>query len=630
MSDPFDCNGAVPNNAGAEVRSQLTALRRYADDAYNDALAVSHDLSTFAIPDLSFDSTQLSFTGFPISDPTGLTPDLEEAEFDVISAPPPPTITMPGAMGTPGPVPNRPADAPPPVFGAAPDVYEPTFGPAPTIVMPEVPEYGDFAPDIPVPDMFPITLPDIPVIDLASITFSSDRPTFTDPPPDAGEFDYVAEDYSPLVLAEVKQKVLDMLNGASGIPAAIESAIFARETERDDETAFQIEQAIREDWASRGFKRPSGPLDKLLGQARQKTRDNRSAKSRETAIRIQDVLLDQLKTAMATGISMEDLWTRLYTTIQDRRLQAAQVTVNLAIAVFNAKVALFNAEMQAYQVDAEVYKTRIEAELGKLQVYSESIKAQALIGTLNQQLIDIYSKRLEAVNTNVRIFAALIDAYSAQINGEKLKLEVYKTTLEAESTKLQASSIEAQIYGQTIQAENIKQQTAATRVQAYLANVQAYSTQYQAIISKFTAEISRVEAEARVYDSQIRGVEAQLGVTRVRIEEVTSRNQARIQGFVANTQAASTVNIAHAQLAEAKNATNKANADIAMKNAEINTGNALRAAGLLSEALQAGARVLTGIVSGAMAAGSVSANIQDSYSAQSSSSCSYSTTKHIE
>lgn len=626
MPDSFSC-WVTPNSAGDEVRNQFEILRDYADVSFDKAMSLTDELVSFVVPNLSFHADLMEFSGFPISDPTGLVPELEEAEFGIISAPPPPTITMPGAMGNPGPVPDRPADAPPPVFGPAPDVYEPTFGLAPTVVMPEVPEYGDFAPDIPVPDMFPITLPDVPVIDLASITFVSTRPTFTDPPPDAGEFDYVAEDYTPLVMAEVKQKVLDMLNGASGIPAVIENAIFARETERDDETAFQIEQAIREDWASRGFKRPSGPLDKLLSQARQKTRDNRSAKSRETAIRIQDVLLEQLKTAMATGISMEDLWTRLYTTIQDRRLQAAQVTVNLAIAVFNAKVALFNAEMQAYQVDAEVYKTRIEAELGKLQVYSESIKAQALIGTLNQQLIDIYSKRLEAVNTNVRIFAALIDAYSAQINGEKLKLEVYKTTLEAESTKLQASSIEAQIYGQTIQAENIKQQTAATRVQAYLANVQAYSAQYQAIISRFTAEISRVEAEARVYDSQIRGVEAQLGVTRARVEEVTSRNQARIQGFVANTQAASTVNSAQAQLAEAKNSTNKANADIAIKNAEVNAENALRAKNILLEALQAASRVLTGVVSGAMAAGNVSAQIGDSTSA--TSQCTYSTTQHI-
>ena len=627
MADSFSC-WVNPNASAAEVSTQLERLRTYTDISFDKAVLMAEDLAAYQVPTLSFNADEIAFDDFPISDPTGLVPELDEAIVTMPSLPEPPSLQMPSGPASPGPAPERPADAAPPVFGLAPTVYDPTFGPAPTTDLPDVPVYGDYTGDIPEPELYDITLPAVPDIDIDGIKFEALRPIFTAVEPDAADFNYVEQAYDPLMVDQLVAKMTTMLNGENGIPAPVVTAIWSREIERESEQAARAEQEVIDDWAARGFSRPGGPVESLLHRIRQNSQNQRNTLGRDVAIKEIDVLLDQLKFAVSNGIALEQVWVGLYSSVQDRRLQAAQVAVNIAIAVFNAKVSLFNAEMQAYQIDANVYRERIQAEIAKIQVYAEQIRAQSLIGQLNQQLVDIYRARLSAVETNVRVFAAMIQAYSAQIDGERLKLETYRTTIEAEQAKLQASNIEAQIFSQLVQAESIKQQASLTRAQAYTANVSAWSAQYQALIDKFKAEMQKIDGEVRLYDARIRGVEGVLAVARTRIEEVSTRNQSRIQGFTAITEAASTVNDAQARRALARNETNKANAEISLKNGEINMTNATRVSELLLEAIQGAARVLTQLASGAMSAGSVSASITDSTTA--GSSCSYSTSQVIE
>lgn len=627
MADAFTC-WVNPNQSAAEVATQMDLFRQYSSSAFERAMLLTDDLAQYNVPRLTFDAGDIDYASFPISDPTGLVPDLEFSAVNLPSVPVAPSLVLPAPIGDPGPLPERPADAPAPVFGPAPTVYQPTFGLAPTIVYPDVPEYGDYTGDIPDPNLHEIVLPDVPIIDIDGIVFNGVKPVFDAEEPDANDFDYTEQAYSPLMVDQVVAKLTTMLNGENGIPAPVVTQIWSREADREAEQAFRAEQEAREDWAARGFTRPGGPVAALLQRVRQNSQNQRNAQSRDVAIKEIDVLLDQLKFAVAQGIALEQTWIGLYTSVQDRRLQAAQVAVNIAIAVFNAKVSLFNAEMQAFQIEAQVYRERVQAEVAKVQVYAEQVRAQSLIGQLNQQEVELYVSRLRAVETNVRVYLGFVETYTAQLNGERMKLDVYRTTLEAESTKLQASAIESQIFGQLVQAENIKQQTALTRVQAYTANVTAWSTQYNALIERFRAEMSQVDGQVRIFDAQVRAVEGALGVARARIDEVSQRNQARIQGFTANTQAASVINDAQARRALARTDTNKANADIALKNGEINMANALRASELMLQALDAASRVLTGLASGAMAAGSVSAQISDSTSAQ--ANCSYSTTQFVD
>lgn len=627
MSDGFFNCWVNPNRSAEEVGEQMTRLREYTEIAFDKAIIIGDQLAQYNVPQSSVGLQTISFDGFPISDPTNYIPDLDESNLTIPVAPNAPNIRLPGDLGNPGPMPDRPADAPAPVFGVAPSVYEPVFGTAPTINYPTLGEYGDYTGDIPEPNLRAIVLPDVPDIDIDGIAFSSVRPVFDAEEPDAADFNYVEEIYGPILSDEIKVKLQSMLNGQSGIPPEIERALWEREAGREAEQEFRAEQEAVEDWGAKGWDRPGGIVSTELRRIRQNSRNQRNQKSREVAIRTQDVLLEQLKFACTTGIALEDMWMRLFTSVQDRRLQAAQVAVNISIAVFNAKVSLFNAEMQGYQIDAEVYKQRIEAEIAKVQVYAEQVRAQSLVAQLNQQEVEIYTARLGAIETNVRVYLAFVQAYTARLDGERIKLDVYRTQLEAENTKLQGSSLKVQMFGQLIEAEKIKQDTYVSRAQIYQTNVSAWQISYQALIEKFKAELGYADTQVKVFDSTVRGLEAQLGVVRSRIDEITSRNQAKVQAFSAIAQAAGITNDAVARRALARNDTNKANAEMAVKVGDINVGNMQRASTIKSEAIQAAARVLAQMASGAMAAGNVSASIQDSTSA--GAQCSYSTQQTI-
>lgn len=627
MSDGFFNCWVNPNRSAEEVGDQMTRLREYTEIAFDKAIQIGEQLTHYNVPSGSVPLQSISFDGFPISDPTSYIPDLDESNQPIPNAPNAPNITLPGALGNPGPAPDRPAEAPPPTFGVAPSIYTPVFGAAPTINYPTLGEYGDYTGDIPEPNLHAIVLPDAPAIDIDTISFDAIRPVFDAVEPDAADFNYVEEIYGQILSDEIKAKLQSMLNGQSGIPVEIERALWEREAEREAAQEFRAEQEVVEDWGARGFSRPGGIVSAELRRIRQNSWNQRNQKSRDVAIRTQDVLLEQLKFACTSGIALEDMWMRMFNSVQDRRLQAAQVAVNISIAVFNAKVSLFNAEMQGYQIDAQVYKERIEAEIAKVQVYAEQVRAQSLIGQLNQQEIEMYTARLSAVETNVRVYLGFIQAYTARLDGERIKLDVYRTQLEAENTKLQGSSLQVQAFGQLIQAESIKQQTYVSRAQIYQTNVSAWQTEYQALIEKFKVGLGYADTQVRVFDSTVRGLEAQLGVVRTRIDEVTSRNQAKVQAFSAIAQAAGITNDATARRALARTDTNRSIAELAIKVGDINITNTQRAAQINLEAIQAAARVLAQMASGAMAAGSVSANIQDSTSA--GAQCSYNTQQTI-
>src|SRR3546814_9641043 len=117
----------------------------------------------------------------------------------------------------------------------------PTFdAEAPVINLPAAPDLFDGeAPEAPDVD-FEVTLPDAPDIDI---------PEFTAIPPlapiDAPDvtFSYTEDAYTRTI--DVKSVVMDMLAGNTGLPTAVEQALFARARSREDVTAQKIGRASR-------------------------------------------------------------------------------------------------------------------------------------------------------------------------------------------------------------------------------------------------------------------------------------------------------------------------------------------------------------------------------------------------
>src|SRR3546814_7873076 len=103
------------------------------------------------------------------------------------------------------------------------------------------------------------------ISDWSSDVCSSDLiPEFTAIPPlapiDAPDvtFSYTEDAYTRTI--DVKSVVMDMLAGNTGLPTAVEQALFARARSREDVTAQKAVEEAMEDWSSRGFSLPGGEI----------------------------------------------------------------------------------------------------------------------------------------------------------------------------------------------------------------------------------------------------------------------------------------------------------------------------------------------------------------------------------
>lgn len=622
--DFFSC-GVSPIGAGPVIFNQVDIMNNRVDSLLQSSTALANDLASYQIANLSFNIDPTVIQSYVLRD-VNVNIDFDDVDTDDIGDVP---SIAPASVSTPElptDAPLQPADAPTPSIPPSPTAYHPSFGPAPTPIFPTTPSYSDLTSGVPFPTLYPITLPGAPSVDFG-IPFTATPPTFTAEAPDPALFDYTEQPYNALLVDEIKTVLQKMYAGETGLPRVVEDALFARAAQRESETAAAATQEAFEEMATRGFTLPNGMLQSKLMQTRQNSQNQKNNLSREVMIQIHNTLIDQLKFGIAQGIALENLWADLYNNIQNRRLQAAQVAVNIAISVYNALVAQYQAQAEVYKIQAEVYATRIQAELAKLQAYSEELRAQQLIGQLNQQQVDLYRAQLEAIETNVRVYLADIQAYTAKIEGEKLKLDTYRTQIETEQSKLSSSRLEFDIWNGQLSGQELVQRAFQTRAQTYLGNVQAWRTKYEVQIDRQRGEIAAIEAETARFVALVQGLAAKYNAIVQRGQLIVSNNTSKVQKFAAESTAAGAYNTALAEKFRMLNGANAQNTDLALKNGEINVQNALSARETMLHSLQVALQVLGQLAASMSSNVNMNASVGDSTNF--SQACSYSTSQAI-
>lgn len=623
------CNTSS-SGANEQVVDQFSRLNQYTTDFVDQTNEALTAYTSISIPNVSFSIPIPDVYDFRIEAFSPMTDTLEDVDVDDITGKLP---DAPDDVGgaydyTPGDAPTAPSDPPPVSFTAPPGVYTPAFGADPPLTTPVLPAYQDLTSGIPFPDLEPITIPTAPDIDLDSIQFTAAPPAFTADDPDAADFAYVEPNYVERIIGEVQASVHKMLNGESGLPAAVEDAIWQRQATREDQQAYRALDEARKDDANRGFSIPSGPLMARVEAIKQNNQNQRNSLGRDVMIQQHKTLIEQLQFGVAQGIALEAQWMQLFNSVQNRKLQAARFAIDLAINVYNAKVAKFQAEAAVYKVESEVYVERVQAELAKLQAFGEEIRAQQLIGQINEQMVRVYHERLQAIETNVRVYLADLEGYKAQLAGNTQLLEQAKLGIEKEISKLNASEIEVRAWTQQMQGEEIKQQSYATRARTYMANVEAFSAVERNKISALQLSLEKENAISQRYNSQIAGYRAYIEAMASRAQQIISANEAKVQKYAAETSGKSAYNEAYIQQMRNIESTYSERTQLALKNAEINSQNALASAEAAVQQLQAAVQVLSQLSASALSAHSVNANISDSSSQ--SFGCSYNTSTFVD
>jgi len=435
---------------------------------------------------IPFDTVDLmGLDGFRLYDPEP--PDIEDID-----------VQLPPFPHTPPEMPAFQFDAVDiPTF----DVVVPAFSipDPPDVVWPTLDTEPPTPTDITIPTAPSITLPALPTLDGISVpsppeitmpTFEGVAPSMDLTPPEPA-FSWDEADYDSDLMQELKSKLLlDLQNGGSGLGAVIEQAIWDRALERQEvETEKTYNEALNM-WSAKGHSLPQGALVSRLAEVR--ARIDQLNEDLNNDILIQESKLAQENTHFIIKAVVD--WEKTYMThlsgVQQRALEAAAKTVEMAIMIYGAKVEAYKAQLEAYKTYAQVFESRIRAEIAKVEIY----KAQ-----------------VEGIKVSVQIQAALIDAYKAQIAGIATLIDLYKAQMEG---------------------ANIQAQYDATRIQAYKAVVEAYGIRVGAITSRYNAYQAQIGGEAEkanMYKTQVDAYSARIAASKVVADIDMTEMQLRVE-----------------------------------------------------------------------------------------------------
>ena len=445
---------------------------------------------------------------------------------------------------------------------AAPTTSFPT---APTLsygTVPDVPAVGAVA----VPSAPTITLPDAPTyLALSTPTFGGvdmhedwlanleNIPplTLVEPTP----YTYSpGPQYASALLTDLKATLLSRLSGGTGLPTAVEQAIWDRGRSREAQIGLANEAEIMRNSEALGFQLPAGVLAAQLRQAQQDTYDKLSALSRDVMIKQAELEQENIKQTIDEGIRMEGQLIDYSYKLEQLTFESAKFTAENAVAIYNAMVDQYKALLEAYQTYATVYKTLIEAELSKVEVFKAEIAAEQAKADVNRALVEQYKAEVDVRMSYVEIFRAQVDgakvlveieqakigaageqirAYTAQVNAETAKIEAYKAGVQAESEKVKVYAVKADVFKTKVGAQA---EQARLNISYYEALTRTKSLEWDGYRAKADAEKSRMQALAAQSGSLLDGYKAAMAAVVASAETTTKVWETQIKQYEAAQQ----------------------------------------------------------------------------------------------
>ncbi len=427
---------------------------------------------------------------------------------------------------------------------------------------PTRPDFGDvtipaFDVDVSVPPLQGLDEIVVPAFEFPTLpVFNATAPEYDIAPP-VTELQWSEPVYESEVLDDVKARVRAMLSGGTGLPPAIEAALFDRARARDDVASMKAEQDAVDAFAARGFDMPPGMLVKQLDAVREDNRLKAAANNREILIKATDVEIENLRFAVTQGIALEQLLINAFQNAAQRAFEAARFRVEADIRLHDSLVTAFNARQTAYQVEAQVYETRLRGELAKLDAYKAQLEGLKVRGELNQQKVAIfnalieamrgriqaYVSRVEAAKAQTDVIRGRIDAYRADIqayterlNAQKVAFDAYESAVRAESALAQGNEAAARAFAATVQAQesaaNVRIRVIQARIEALQAGVQRFTALLQAEQARVGAQRDVVQATAAAYGAEMQRYSAEIGRDTAGRQLEISRQEANLRAAI--------------------------------------------------------------------------------------------------
>lgn len=498
------------------------------------------------------------------------------------------------------------------VIGSAPD--RPNL---PDIVLPDdpainMPSVGDLA-AITIPDFI---FPDLPLFDAKEPEFESTPPAIV--------MQWAEPQYTSIVLNDVRSRISGMLQGGTGIPPAVEQALFDRTMDREDQVTHKQVDEIQQLYSSRGYDFPVGAMVKAVGAALEQNRLKASESAREILIKAAEWEIENLRNAVQQGIALEGVLMDQFNNMANRSFEQAKLFVDAGMQLYNTQVTLFNARQSAYKVNAEVYQTKLQAELSKLEVFKAQIEGAKAKGELNEQTVRIYSAQVQAIATEVEIYKARMDGAKIRSETNKHQIDAYRVDIQAFAEKLNAEKVKYDVYETQVKAESAKIGILESEARAFAATVQAFESGNNVKIQGIRAQTDIADAQIKQFVALLDSEKARTDAELRQIQATTSAFQAEVGAYSAEVGAVTSERQMDMTAIESRLRNNLAYYEIELKKYDAIIQRMIQQAQIQSDAVKSAGTMAAQLAAGAMSATNVSASISGGASLSDATSNSFS------
>ena len=455
-------------------------------------------------------------------------------------------------------------------------------------------------------------------------------PAFTDVPPTFDEIapspiiSWVEPDYT--VELDVKSVLESMLAGGTGLPPAVETAIWERGRDRETRQANATLNANMVAWSSRGFAFPPGRLNGIQIALRDETQRKLNEISREVMIKQADLEQTNRNFAVTAGINYEQMFVNLFLAVVNRNFEIQKFQVETQIQVYNLKITTFNVQNEVFKAQVDLYKVRLEEKFADIKVFEALVGAEKAKAEINTAKVQAYEAQIKAYTADIEAYNSLIKAQIAKAEFEKTRADIYKSEIDAYVAEINGMKVEFDAYDSRVKGEVAKSSLEESNARAYQARVQGIGEKANIIVKQAEATIAaqRLDLEwavaklnrlLNISNQELNVIQANLAkfqsINQKAVAKFDAESRGKALEFSANVEAAR-VNVARfSALMEQW----KARAQLIISTAEVQAAS-LRAAGQIASNLAAGSmagtHVSAGMTASASAGQSSSRGVSDS------------------
>lgn len=428
--------------------------------------------------------------------------------------------------------------------------------------------------------------------------------------------------YKTVIIEEEMAVLRKMWEGGTGLPLAVEQAMWERAASRENLDVSRDVSAAATEFSGRGYTLPPGALANRIDTIRTEGAVRKQGLGREVMIKVADTHIENLRFACTQAIASENVLIDLWDKMAQRQFEAAKIQVDSELALLNAQVAIFNAKQSAFNNRLGARRLVLEERSLELQAYKAQLEGEIAKGQINEQRLKMFLGLYEALKAEVEIFKAEVQGAQLQSDLQKNEVEKFKAEVIAVGEVIKADKLRYEAYESRVKGEVAKASLLESQAKAFSAYVSGKSMRAEIDIKNQQAELQRM-------DLQLRAFLGNLEHNKVRMQSESAAIQASAEAHRTNATrytAQATAEIALSELDmkqyESETRLGMALYDVEMKKYTVALEQLIRVASLQSDGLKAIGQMHSTLAAGAMAGISLGANVGASASVGTSGSTS--------